>query len=256
MTVITSSLVALGLAEAEAALYEVGLRQGETDVATLSRVLHMNRATAYHYIHSLEQKGLVHKRTENGRILISMLREEGLQSYFDFEEAKAAERKQQLQALFARLPAQKKAENRPDVQYFSGYEGVRMALEIAFRATSKHWDIIAPKKNFFSDIEESYATYYLAQRKRRGISSRSLWEKTAENIRVSNEIARERAPRYLPKKYTSPFHAVLILFDSRALFISSTKEMQAVLINSADMCSTLQMQFNVLWKLSEPAQMQ
>lgn len=251
MTYITATLKYFGLSETEARVYEAGIRRGETDIATLSRLLGMNRATTYHNIHALEQKALVYKRIENGRLVVTMAREEGLQSLFNFEEAKFKERKDRIQELFKRLPAQKQMMKEPDVQYFSGNEGVRMALEIAYRTKSKHWDIIAPRNNFFSEIDEEYAAYYLSERKKRKISSRSIWERTSENVRLNEEIIKERNPKYLPKGHDTPFRAVLILFDTRALFISSTQEKQAVLINSADICSTLQMQFNVLWKVCE-----
>lgn len=251
MTYITSTLKYFGLSDTEARVYEAGIRQGETDIATLSRVLGMNRATTYHNIHALERRGLVYKRVENGRLVVTMAREEGLQSLFNFEEAKFKERKENMQELLKRLPEKKRITQVPDVQYFSGDEGVKMALEIAYRTKSRHWDIIAPRNNFFSEIDEEYAAYYLTERKKRKISSRSIWEKTSENARLNQEIVRERNPRYLPKSHNSPFRAVLILFDTRALFISSAKEKQAMLINSSDVCSTLQMQFDVLWQVCE-----
>ncbi len=251
MTHITAALTSFGFSATEAAVYEAGLRQGACTVATLSRLLGMNRATTYHHLHVLEQRGLAHKRMENGRLVVTMAREEGLRALFNFEEAQYKERKERLLEVCAKLPAPKAAERMPDVQYFSGLAGIRMALEIAFRTKSTHWDILAPKKNFFSDIDEAYAAYYLKERKDRRITSRSLWEKTSENVRVSRDVIKERQPRFIPKVHMLPFHAVLILFDTRALFISSVREMQAVLINSADISSTLQMQFNVLWELSE-----
>ena len=141
----------------------------------------------------------------------------------------------------------------PDIEYFSGFEGVRMALEIAFRAKSNHRDILAPKNNFFSEIDETYALYYLAERKKRHITARTLWEKTPAKQALRAEVLRERNPRFLPEKYTGTFRSVMILFDNRALFVSTTKEMQAILVNSIDVCSTLKLQFNILWDVSEPA---
>ncbi len=251
MSAIISTLTAIGLSAKEAMLYEAGLKNGESDVPTLARLLGMNRATVYHHLHTLERRGLLYKRIENGRMVVTMAREEGLRALFAYEEHALQEHKERLETLLQKLPKATRVAARPDVQYFSGLEGIRMALEIAFRTKTKHWDIIAPKKNFFSDIDEEYAAYYLSERKRRKITSHSLWEKTSENIRLSQDVIRERQPRYLPKEHLIPFRSVLILFDTRALFISSTNEMQAVLINSSDIHSTLQMQFSVLWNTAE-----
>jgi sugar-specific transcriptional regulator TrmB len=251
MSQLTSTLQSFGLSHTEALVYECGLREGDSDVAHISRLLGLNRATVYHAIHELERRGLLLKRTENGKLMISMLREEGIKAYFNFEEAKLRERKDALERLFERMPKAKGKGGVPEIEYFTGFAGVKMALEIAFRAKSKRWDILAPKRNFFSEIDEDYARYYLLERKRRRIVSRSLWEKTKESIRLSEEVLRERNPRYLPRKYTGTFSSAVILFDERALFVSSTKEMQAILINSADIVSTLRMQFDALWTSGE-----
>jgi sugar-specific transcriptional regulator TrmB len=250
MSQLTSTLQSFGLSHTEAVVYECGLKEGDTDVAHISRLLGLNRATVYHAIHELERRGLLLKRTENGKLMISMLREEGIKAYFNFEEAKLRERKDALERLFERMPKAKGKGGMPEIEYFTGFTGVKMALEIALRAKGRKWDILAPKHNFFSEADEDFAAYYLAERRKRRIVSRSLWEKTKDVVHVSEEVMRERNPRYLPRRYNGSFTSVMILFDERALFISSTKEMQAILINSSDIASTLRMQFDALWSSS------
>jgi sugar-specific transcriptional regulator TrmB len=253
MSRLTTTLTSLGFSSSEARVYESSLREETTDVPTLSRLLGMNRATVYHAVHSLEQKGFLQKRIENGRLLISALREEGVEGFFSFETSRLLEQKKSLESLFASLPKQAQRNKAPAIEYFSGVEGVRMALEIAFRTKSKHWDILAPKQNFFSEMSEEYADYYLGERRKRHLTARTLWENSFGTARLSSEVVRERNPRFLPKTLAVPFRSVMILFDTRALFVSSIKEMQATLINSSDICSTLQMQFDALWSISTPA---
>lgn len=251
MSKFTTALQAYGLSLTEARVYEAGLKEGEVTVSQLSQELSLNRATTYHAVHELATRGLLKKRTENGTLIISMIRND-VDSFFLYEEKKLQERKESLHYFFKHLPAPKKKEKTPDVEYFSGFDGVRMALEIALRAKSHHWDIIAPKNNFFSEIDEDYSNYYLLERKRRKITSRSLWE-NSEKRTTRIETIKERNPRYIPKQHQGSFHSILILFDKKALFISSAKEMQATLINSPSIYSTLQMQFNALWDISETA---
>ncbi len=251
MSKLTTILKSFGLSSSEAVVYECGLKEGAQSVAELSRLLGMNRATIYHAVYQLEQKGLLQKRTENGKLLVSMLREEGMKAYFSFEEEKLANKKEAVADIFKSLPKLEKKSAKPEIEYFSGFEGVAMALEIAFRTPSRHWDILAPKNNFFSQIDEEYAQYYLTERKKRKMTNRTLWENTWNIKGFTPQVLQERNPRYIPEKYNGTFHSVMILFDTRALFISSKKEMQALLINSADIYSTLQMQFQSLWDQSE-----
>lgn len=254
MTKLITTLVSFGLSSSEAAVYECGLKDGAQTAAEFSRLLGMNRVTVYHALNQLEQKGLVQKRTENGKLTVSMLREEGMKAYFAFEEEKLKNKKEAVAEMFSRFPKARKKEPKPEIEYFSGFDGVTMALEIAFRTPSKHWDILAPKNNFFAQIDEEYAEYYLAERKRRKMTNRTLWENTWNITSMSAKVLQERNPRYIPEKYNGTFKSVMVLFDNRALFISSKKEMQAVLINSADIYSTLQMQFQSLWDQSTPLQ--
>ncbi|KND51455.1 MAG: hypothetical protein ABA06_04070 [Parcubacteria bacterium C7867-001] len=251
MSKLTTTLESLGLTKSEARAYEAGLAQDSCSIERLSRVLGMNRATLYHALYELEKKGLARKRTENGKLLVSMVREEGLRAFLAEEERSLEERKEAITSIIERLPKPKGGPTLPDVEYFSGMEGISMALDIAFRAKSKRWDVIAPKTNFFSEADEDFAEFYLRERKRRGIVARSLWEKTEKNIRVSQEVMKERRPRYLPQAYNGRFKGIVILFDTRVLFVSSFEEKQAILINSEDMHSTLSVMFDSLWSASE-----
>lgn len=256
MSKLTATLTSFGLSASEAVVYECGLKEGAQTVAEFSRLLGMNRVTVYHALNQLEQKGLIQKRTENGKLTVSVLREEGMKAYFTFEEAKLQNKKEMIADMFDRLPKAGKKLVRPEIEYFSGFEGITMALEIAFRTPSRHWDILSPKNNFFSQVDEEYAQYYLAERRKRKMTNRTLWENTWSVGHFTAQILQERNPRYIPEKYNGTFHSVMILFDTRALFISSRKEMQAVLINSADIYSTFQMQFQSLWDQSTPLQVE
>lgn len=252
MSAFTRALEESGLSHTEAIVYEAGLKEGETDISRLSMVLNLNRATAYHAVHELAQRGLLSKRIENGRLVISMIKEDVAETLFNYEEEKMKERKLTLHQFFKNIPSPRRKSKEPDAEYFTGFDGIRMALERAFRAKSRRWDIIAPRHNFFSEVDEQYASYYLAERKKRGIVSRTLWEKTAASGRLRGNLIKERQPRYLPDSCSGTFNSVIILFDGQVLLISSTKEMQAMLVNSPDLYSIFKMQFNILWDISKP----
>jgi sugar-specific transcriptional regulator TrmB len=215
MSKLTTTLISFGLSSSEAAVYECGLKEGVQTVAEISRLLGMNRVTVYHALHQLEQKGLLQKRTENGKLTVSVLREEGMNAYFAFEEAKLQNKKEEIAEMFARLPKTGKKSSKPEIEYFSGFEGITLALEIAFRTPSRHWDILAPKNNFFSQVDEEYAQYYLAERKKRNMTNRTLWENTWDVGHFTEKILQERNPRYIPEKYNGTFQSVMILFVRR-----------------------------------------
>ncbi len=247
MTRLAKLLLDIGLTDTETAVFDHLYHNGKNTASTISLTLSKNRATIYHALHSLKTKGLLCVENENGTNHFSVPNKEIFSSYFEHKEEMIHKHKKEVEEYMSKKkPLIKKSEE--TTEFYTGDEGIRMALEKAFRCKTKRWDIIAPRNNFFTSANEEFADYYMHSRKKYKILSRSLWEKTKnEPLLVTKILQEERNPRYLDEKASNTFSSILILYDDSALCISSHKERTAIIIQSESMHSILKMQFNLLY---------
>lgn len=249
----TSFLQSLGLTQTEATIYLSGLSQNGTDAQALARLTGIKRPTVYYALETLMQKGLVTKKGVGNRRVFSMTSPENLKMFVDTQISEMQSKKKSLDGFVETLLKQQGAGvPSTSVFHYEGIEGVKMVVEEALYCKSRHWDILAPRKNFFSEFDAEYAAYYLGARKRRRITSRSLWEKPTGKRAVSREVIVERQPRYLPEIMSGRFQSVMILFDNKVVFISSYKSLSAIVIQSEEMHQFLLAMFDGLWSQAEP----
>lgn len=222
---------------------------GETGSMTASQVASItliNRATVYHVLTLLLQKGLLYRESINGIFYYSLCDEGSLTGYVDKQIYELESAKETLVTLVKKLPKNNPSKE-TSVQTFQGEDGVKLAFEIAFQAKKKEWDIIAPKKNYLSEVDELFTERYLKKRKR--IVTRTLWESSFGV--ATKEVIRERNIRYLSKEYRRVFTSLIIIFDSSALFVSGYKEQTATIITSESIVSTLRVLFDMAWKSAD-----
>ena len=250
MNQIKNSLHRLGLTETEAEIYLAGLSYDAVSVKELEKTTRINRTTIYHALDTLVQKGLVSKRESGAgvKLLFSMASPENIKKFLDGEIKRIQEKKEQIDVILPLLMERaKQKEEIFKVSHFEGIEGVKLVIEEALYCRSRTWDIIAPKKNFFSEFDSAYARYYLKTRKANQIKSRSLWEYNPDSRSLTAEELADRKPRYLPQEMHGHFKSVVIVFDDKTLFISSIKNLSAILIQSEEINETMSAIFSGLW---------
>ncbi len=245
---IVNFLLEIGLSKTEQSLYVAGLESSNIDVSTLIRNTGINRTTAYHALGTLKQKGLTSESKLNGVLVYKMTSPEELSTFLDVKKAKIDSQKSQLQGLLGLFPDSDQAKSGSITEKFEGIDNVKLVIEKAIYSRSREWRIVAPKNNFFSQVDPSYAKYFLKTRGEQGIRARSLWE---ENSKKPGYLSRNdlltRKPRYLPKEMSGTFTSVIIVFDDKALFIAPLAQESAILITSEEIIGTLEILFDGLW---------
>lgn len=246
----------LGLTNTERTVYVEGLLHASIDVHTLVTRTRIKRPTVYHALETLAQKGLVSKHGTARKLMFVMTPPDRLRRVVDESIERLEQRKKRIEELVPllreRMPSTEA--NAINVMQFDGIDGVKTVVEEALYCKSRTWDILAPKKNFFSEFDKTYSRYFLTTRRARGITARSLWERGAneEDGKLSLEDVRARNPRYLPKALHGQFESVIILFDQKVAIISSLRSTSAILIDSAEVHRLMQTMFNGLWEISTP----
>lgn len=253
MNALVQSLVSLGLTETEATLYSVGSRAMSSSVQELVRATKLKRPTMYHALRTLGEKGLVTEKRTRGVLRFSMSPSQHLHALIAEQKRKADERAATLTTLLPLLDKERLARtDGVDVVQYDGIEGMKMVMDVAFRCTSKHWDIIAPYNNFLREYDATFAQQYLHARTFHNITSRTLWEDGMRNSRkLTEEEKKNRQPRLMPWVMHGRFKSMIILFDSSIAVFSSLDKQSAMLITSPDMHALFQAMFDCIWEFSE-----
>ena len=253
MEKINSILNEIGLTETEAKIYLAGLQYPSLGVNELEKQTRVKRTTIYHALATLMQKGLAAKVGTEFKTRFSMTKPENIKLLLDNEIAQLKNKRRDLEEIIPLLNQKVKLpESGIRVLHYEGIEGIKLVVEEALYCKSRHWDIIAPVKNFFSEFDKQYADYYLQTREERSITARSLWEQDFIPRRslAPSEI-KKRSPRYLPEVMHGKFQSVIIIFDDKVAFISSLKELSAILIQSKEIHDTSLAMFEGLWSVSQ-----
>jgi sugar-specific transcriptional regulator TrmB len=250
---INKFLTSLGLSDTERQLYLIGLDLTEATVSDLIRKTTINRTTAYHALGTLQQKGLATEVKVQGKLVYSMAEPQKLSTLLDRQKVEIDNQKLELESITHLFPLPSVGPTETtSVEKFEGLEGVKEAVEKALYSKERHWEIIAPRNNFFSQVDKSYADYFMDRRKSRGIHARTLWEKPLgplPSLGLNDLLIRK--PRYLPESFRNRFKSVIIIFDNKALFITSAEKEAAILVESEEITETLKVLFEALWQLSE-----
>ena len=238
----------IGLTDTEVSIYLSGLSRKNVGVSELIKETGINRTTIYHALETLSQKGLVAKKGTGSRLNFIMVQPDNLQRLLDSKIKILQSQKESLKEVIPFLVGmQGKSGARINVSHFEGIEGIKTVIEEAIYCRERKWDIIAPAENFFSEFDKEYAKYFLEARRRKGIVSRSLWEKTENRKPLSEIEKKERNPRLLPSVMYGKFRSVIIIFDDKVAFITSLKELSAILVQSREIRDTLDAIFEGLW---------
>lgn len=236
----------IGLEGKESTLFIRIATNGRATATTLSEASGLNRATTYHVVGTLHQKGLVQRELLNGSYYYFVSDEATIEGYINKKIYELENAKETITNVFKRIPKRAHSGSDASVQTFSGEEGVMFAFEIAFQARKKEWDVIAPKNNFLSETNEAFVERYL--KKRKNISTRTLWELDSSKKLPAPLILKERNVHYLSDEYRNTFTSLIIIFDQSALFVSHHKDGSATLIQSESIVSTLRVLFDMAWK--------
>lgn len=238
----------IGLTETEMDIYLSGLMYSSVGVSELEKQTRIKRTTIYHALNTLMQKGLAAKKESSGKLAFTMTKPENIQRLIEKEIKMLQSQQKELDEIIPLL-SQRMAEKegKMSVSHYEGEGGVKLVIEEALYCKSRHWDIIAPAKNYFSEFNKEYAKYFLETRRQRNLTARSLWEYDFSRRILTREEIKQRNPRYLPEIMHSKFKSVIIIFDDKVVFISSLKELSAIMIQSEEIKNMMSAMFEGLW---------
>ncbi len=242
----------IGLTGTEAKIYLTGLGYAGISVNELTKQTNINRTTIYHALGTLTEKGLVAKKGTGVKQVFTMTKPENITNLINEKINTLKKQKDEITEVLPLLQQiHETSETKMNVSHYEGIEGIKLVIEDALYCKNRHWDMIAPIKNFFSEFNQNYAKYFITTRGERQITSRSLWEKKEDQQNMTPKQLQERNPRILPSIMHGRFKSVICLYDDKVLIISSLKELSAILIQSQELHNTITTIFDGLWSASK-----
>jgi sugar-specific transcriptional regulator TrmB len=254
MKYLETLLTDIGLTLTEAKIYIAGRALKTVTVQSLAQKTKVKRPTIYHAINSLLEKGLVTESKRGNKAHFTMSPPENIRGLIEEQRSAVDKKSQQLDAALPLLMMQSLHDSVDalSVVQYHGIDGMKTVMDIAFHCKSKHWDVIAPYKNFLRDYDAEYAQKYLRARKYHGITSRTLWEEGMRTDRgPTPEERRERNPRLMPWTMHGKFKSMMILFDDKIAIFTSLEHGSAILISSQEIHSFFHTLFEGIWEFSE-----
>lgn len=248
MEQIKTILKNIGLTATETAIYLAGLDFPSIGVKELEKITGIKRTTIYHALDTLMQKGLAANKGTATRLAFIMTNPKDIKKIIISQIHILENQQKELDEILPLLqPKNSKQMARSNILHYEGISGIKLVVEQALYCKSRHWDIIAPNKNFFSEFDKKYADYFIQTRQDRQITARSLWESNPGRRALSPEEIKDRNPRYLPQVMEGHFKSVMIIFDDKVAIISSLQELSAIIIQSPETHDLFKAMFEGLW---------
>lgn len=246
-----SYLQQLGLSDSEVTVYLAMLR-GVCTARDLVRVTRLKRPTVYYALGCLEKRGLLGKTGlsgDKGFFLESpdRLRVLAHQKALEAEKLEAC-----VQDLVSTLQLASPVLQKPVVAMYEGVDAVKNTIMEMLYSRSSCISSVVPESNFFWQVGRDFVETFVAERVRRSIRTKNLWERPASAALFNKYYAHLSEVRLLPEVMRGNFATTTFLYEDKVLIVSSVERSYCVLITSAEYAATMQAWFDGLWSISVP----
>ena len=237
-------LVALGLPEKEAKVYVAALEMGRGTVTQISRKAGVNRTNGYNLLDSLATKGLVRISGKEPKEEYVAESPDALVAYLERRHQESSENLSRAKEFAPELKSIQKAEDRPQVKFYEGTDGLRSVYEDTLTSTET---ILA-----YATVEDMHATLpdyfpkYYQRRAGKGIFIRTILPDTPASVeRVSHDKDEAREGRLVPRdKFL--FHPEINIYDNKVM-IASWREKLGIIIESGEIADAMKKAFELAW---------
>lgn len=233
----------IGLSKDEIAVYIACLELGDASVQTVAEASGVKRTTVYLVAKSLVAKGLIGQYETRRGLHLSAQKPELLLSQME-------ERAREIAGVIPHLKAlQKKEAYHPQMKYFDDKEGYFTVCDDTLQKHLSEILWLGDPSGIYAIIGEKYDNeYYIPTRLRRKISIRGLLIRNSWSEKLKNQSNQQllRRIRFLPNEY--PMHSTQFIYENKTAFVTSTKELTSVLVESNGIAESERAKFELLWQ--------
>lgn len=235
----------LGLTKSEARIYIALLDFGTAQIGQIMEKTGMHRRNIYDSIARLLEKGLVSHVTVNNKKVFSPASPKRLIGLVEERKFKLDNLKERLNKIMPELELRTRLEERHDVRFFKGIEGLKTVFEQILR-TGESYIGISPGYRL-ENLLKYYMNHFTSKRVRAKIRSRLIYsEKSREQVEKNplSEI------RYIPEHYSSAT-ALRVYGDNVAILLLSEKDPIAIVIKNKTIGDGYRKYFELMWKAAK-----
>lgn len=240
------SLKKFGLSEKEAKVYLAGLELGDSLASDISLKSNLPRTLIYDILERLIDFGLIsysiknnkkHFRTANPKELIRIIKEK--------EEA--------IKEALPQLEEIQKIDGvkRPKVEIYEGKDGMKTVMNDILRSNVKEFLAYGSSRSSF-EIIPAFMEEWHKERIKRKVIMKILYNNTKEareKVKNKTESLKYVNFKFAPIELESP--TANIIYASKVVLQSWTKEPFAVVIESKEMADNQRRYFDELWKIAK-----
>lgn len=240
-----SLLEQLGLSEAEITAY-LALLNGARNANEILKATRLKRPTVYYALGMLEKRALLSRTGRDNEKRIAMEPPERLKILVETKKRELKLLEENIDGLISTFENEETRDKKPSVHFYESLEAVQNVAMESVYTKSNLIRIIAPNNNFFWQVGKNFLKDYIEERNRRGIITRSLWEKPVDKD-IFKKYYSKSDVRLLPKIMQGKFASTIFLYDNKTLYISSLKNAYCILIVSQEHHDTMEACFEGLW---------
>lgn len=245
----------LGLSATTQRVFTDLVENGPSTARQVAQRTDIPRPSAYDHFKILIAKGLVmEKSIENKKVFII----DDIKNISGLLDEKIKILEQEKQTLGKTLSALSKKLSfiEPQIKFYSGPEGVKRVINHIMQNRDIETILMWPMSEMMKVLGPKYLEELNIKRIKKNISLRVIWPRDKKlNFKdypyLGTGQGHLRELRFAPKDMT--WDMGYWMYADRVAFLSSQKEGFGFVINSKDFANLIKVQFNEIWKVSEPA---
>lgn len=248
-------LEGLGLSEITQKVFTDLMENGPSLARQTAQRVDIPRSSVYDHFKILIAKGLVTEKSVENKKVFAI---DDIKNIPNLLEEKIKALKTEKDEFEKILPSliSKAGFIEPQVKFYTGAEGIKQVINHIMANHDIETYLMWPMSEMMKVLGTEYLKELNAKRVKKNISLKTIWpqdKKLAINDHPYLGTGKEhlRELRFAPKGMT--WDMGYWMYEDRVAFLSSQKEGFGFVINSRDFANLMKVQFNEIWKISQPA---
>lgn len=236
MNTLEQKLVEYGLHEYEAKLYVAAMEIGPSPVQAIAKKAVINRVSAYNFINTLIEKGLMSTYEQGKRTMYAASDPTHLVNIFEGKRREIEIKEKEFQNFLPQLRSiYNLSENKPVVRYYEGLEGALVMNDEMMQGHDETIEMVYNKEAVYKFIPENIRKDLVAKRIQKNIKTLVILDgqtpTTTDGTRYSVDS----------KKF--PIKADITFYKDKTRMISFGKDISGIIIENKDITDTLRSLF-------------
>jgi len=238
MNILEQKLIDYGLHQYEARIYLSAMELGPSPVQVIAKKAGINRVSAYHFIETLIEKGLMSTYEQGKRTMYAASDPMHVVNIFEGQKRDIEVKQKEFQNFLPQLRSvYNLSENKPVVRFYEGLEGALVMNEEMMQGHDETIEMTYNKELVNKFIPENIRKALAAKRIERNIKTLVILEgettSTPDGTRYSVDAAR------------FPIRADITFYKDKTRMISFGKDISGIIVENKDITDTLRSIFKM-----------